>query len=237
MVKLVVDDRDVGLVGGGESCPGSVDQPRVGVELDPMYRGSPRARAWAAEDLGVEGARPSNASPPVSALTQEALARRLASSRSRSQACARSRLPPCRSCANGILQDYHVPTFGAGRSQRKYGASMRIATWNVNSVKQRVPRLLPWLDERRPDVVCLQETSLRTKNSSSCSATSSPTVTPPRFMAKRHGMGWRSCREWAWRKPCRVSPTGRPDGRRIRHVWRDSSGLGVRTELGSEHYE
>ena len=35
---------------------------------------------------------------------------------------------------------------------------MRIATWNVNSVKQRVPRLLPWLDERQPDVVCLQET-------------------------------------------------------------------------------
>jgi exodeoxyribonuclease-3 len=35
---------------------------------------------------------------------------------------------------------------------------MRIATWNVNSVKQRVSRLLPWLDERRPDVVCLQET-------------------------------------------------------------------------------
>jgi exodeoxyribonuclease III len=30
----------------------------------------------------------------------------------------------------------------------------------VNSVKQRVPRLLPWLDERRPDVVCLQETKL-----------------------------------------------------------------------------
>ncbi|HEX6712588.1 MAG TPA: exodeoxyribonuclease III [Thermoleophilaceae bacterium] len=37
---------------------------------------------------------------------------------------------------------------------------MRIATWNVNSVKQRVPRLLPWLDERKPDVVCLQETKL-----------------------------------------------------------------------------
>jgi exodeoxyribonuclease III len=36
--------------------------------------------------------------------------------------------------------------------------AVRIATWNVNSVKQRVPRLLPWLDERRPDVVCLQET-------------------------------------------------------------------------------
>ena len=37
---------------------------------------------------------------------------------------------------------------------------MRIATWNVNSVKQRLPRLLPWLDERNPDVVCLQETKL-----------------------------------------------------------------------------
>jgi len=37
---------------------------------------------------------------------------------------------------------------------------MRIATWNVNSVKQRLPRLLPWLDERRPDVACLQETKL-----------------------------------------------------------------------------
>ncbi|MCW2923305.1 MAG: Exodeoxyribonuclease Xth [Thermoleophilia bacterium] len=37
---------------------------------------------------------------------------------------------------------------------------MRIATWNVNSVKQRIPRLLPWLDERAPDVVCLQETKL-----------------------------------------------------------------------------
>lgn len=37
---------------------------------------------------------------------------------------------------------------------------MRVATWNVNSVKQRMPRLLPWLDQRSPDVVCLQETKL-----------------------------------------------------------------------------
>jgi exodeoxyribonuclease-3 len=37
---------------------------------------------------------------------------------------------------------------------------VRIATWNVNSVKQRAPRLLPWLDKRLPDVVCLQETKL-----------------------------------------------------------------------------
>ena len=39
-------------------------------------------------------------------------------------------------------------------------AEVRVATWNVNSVKQRIPRLLSWLDERRPDVVCLQETKL-----------------------------------------------------------------------------
>ncbi len=37
---------------------------------------------------------------------------------------------------------------------------MRVVTWNVNSVKQRVPRFLPWLDQRQPDVVCLQETKL-----------------------------------------------------------------------------
>jgi exodeoxyribonuclease-3 len=41
-----------------------------------------------------------------------------------------------------------------------YGRHVRVATWNVNSVKQRVPRLLPWLDERQPDIVCLQETKL-----------------------------------------------------------------------------
>ncbi|WP_447004695.1 exodeoxyribonuclease III [Saccharothrix isguenensis] len=37
---------------------------------------------------------------------------------------------------------------------------VRVVTWNVNSVKQRAPRFLPWLDQRQPDVVCLQETKL-----------------------------------------------------------------------------
>jgi exodeoxyribonuclease-3 len=37
---------------------------------------------------------------------------------------------------------------------------VRVATWNVNSLRQRLPRLLPWLEERQPDVVCLQETKL-----------------------------------------------------------------------------
>jgi exodeoxyribonuclease-3 len=35
---------------------------------------------------------------------------------------------------------------------------MRFATWNVNSVKARLPRLLDWLAGTAPDVVCLQET-------------------------------------------------------------------------------
>jgi len=35
---------------------------------------------------------------------------------------------------------------------------MRIATWNVNSVGARLPRLLEWLQDTAPDAVCLQET-------------------------------------------------------------------------------
>jgi exodeoxyribonuclease III len=34
---------------------------------------------------------------------------------------------------------------------------MRIATWNVNSVRQRMDSLQAWLTERQPDIVCLQE--------------------------------------------------------------------------------
>src|SRR3978361_21557 len=34
---------------------------------------------------------------------------------------------------------------------------MRIATWNVNSVRQRIEHLVSWLQECSPDIVCLQE--------------------------------------------------------------------------------
>ncbi len=34
---------------------------------------------------------------------------------------------------------------------------MRVATWNVNSVRLRVPNIVAWLAERGPDIVCLQE--------------------------------------------------------------------------------
>ena len=37
---------------------------------------------------------------------------------------------------------------------------MRIATWNVNSLKVRMPRVDEWLADARPDVLCMQETKL-----------------------------------------------------------------------------
>ena len=35
---------------------------------------------------------------------------------------------------------------------------MLVATWNVNSIKQRLDNLVVWLNARQPDIVCLQET-------------------------------------------------------------------------------
>ena len=37
---------------------------------------------------------------------------------------------------------------------------MRLATWNVNSLKVRLPQLLDWLPQAQPDVICLQELKL-----------------------------------------------------------------------------
>jgi exodeoxyribonuclease-3 len=37
---------------------------------------------------------------------------------------------------------------------------MKLATWNVNSLKVRLPQVLDWLGAHRPDVLCLQETKL-----------------------------------------------------------------------------
>ena len=35
--------------------------------------------------------------------------------------------------------------------------TLRIATWNVNSIKVRLPQLLEWLKRDRPDIILLQE--------------------------------------------------------------------------------
>jgi exodeoxyribonuclease-3 len=41
---------------------------------------------------------------------------------------------------------------------------MKIATWNVNSLKVRLPQVLDWLAVAQPDVLCLQETKLTDEN-------------------------------------------------------------------------
>ncbi|SEM95432.1 exodeoxyribonuclease III [Nitrosomonas marina] len=41
---------------------------------------------------------------------------------------------------------------------------MKLATWNVNSLKVRLPQVLDWLQKHQPDVLCLQETKLIDEN-------------------------------------------------------------------------
>ena len=41
---------------------------------------------------------------------------------------------------------------------------MKLATWNVNSLKVRLPQVLDWLASHQPDVLCLQETKLEDVN-------------------------------------------------------------------------
>jgi exodeoxyribonuclease-3 len=43
-------------------------------------------------------------------------------------------------------------------------SELKLATWNVNSLKIRLPQLLPWLQGCAPDVVCLQETKTEDAN-------------------------------------------------------------------------
>ena len=47
-----------------------------------------------------------------------------------------------------------------GRLTHEDSAVMRIATWNVNSLNARLPRVEEWIDYARPDVLCMQETKL-----------------------------------------------------------------------------
>lgn len=41
---------------------------------------------------------------------------------------------------------------------------MKLATWNVNSLKVRLPQVLAWLEQQQPDALCLQETKLEDHN-------------------------------------------------------------------------
>jgi exodeoxyribonuclease-3 len=78
---------------------------------------------------------------------------------------------------------------------------MRIATWNVNSMLARLPRVLDWLASTEPDVVCLQEIK--------CSATEFPT-------AELAGLGYDSAVHAAgrWNGVAVLSKIGLDDVRR-----------------------
>jgi exodeoxyribonuclease-3 len=42
--------------------------------------------------------------------------------------------------------------------------AMRVSTWNVNSLKVRLPHVLTWLEQQKPDVLCVQETKTEDVN-------------------------------------------------------------------------
>ena len=62
-------------------------------------------------------------------------------------------------------------------------SKVRIATWNVNSVLARLPRLVEWLEQASPDVVCLQETKV------GADAFPADEVKPLGYEVEHHGEG------------------------------------------------
>ena len=123
--------------------------------------------------------------------------------------------------------------------------AVRVATWNVNSVKQRVPRLLPWLDQRQPDVVCLQETKLADDAFTELLGDElAAAATRSRCTARRSGTGWRSCPGWGWTTSRSGSPAPRASRTRRRaRSPRPAAGSGVHSVYvpngrvpDSEHY-
>src|ERR1035441_4155481 len=64
-----------------------------------------------------------------------------------------------------------------------WDGGVRIATWNVNSVVARLPRLVGWLEQAAPDVVCLQETKV------GADAFPADAVAPLGYAVAHHGEG------------------------------------------------
>ena len=60
---------------------------------------------------------------------------------------------------------------------------MLLATWNVNSLTARLPRVLEFLDRHHPDVLCLQETKL------AADAFPAPVLEEAGYRAVHHGSG------------------------------------------------
>ncbi len=59
--------------------------------------------------------------------------------------------------ASGVETMLRVMRFASGGAAYQIRATMKVATWNVNSVVVRRARLGAWLTKHRPDVLCLQE--------------------------------------------------------------------------------
>jgi exodeoxyribonuclease-3 len=53
-----------------------------------------------------------------------------------------------------------IPTWNASLHHTHDCPPMRIASWNVNSVRTRLDQVLAWLETEQPDVLCLQETKV-----------------------------------------------------------------------------
>src|SRR5207244_1152495 len=78
---------------------------------------------------------------------------------------ARSSPKPTASRARpGASSSRAVPTYRARRASTsargRLASDMRIATWNVNSLKARLDKVVWWLDRAKPDVLLMQETKL-----------------------------------------------------------------------------
>src|SRR5689334_7635787 len=61
-----------------------------------------------------------------------------------------------RACSPGCMREGLSRARGADKSD----AVVRIATWNVNSLRARLEKLEWWLERARPEVMLLQETKL-----------------------------------------------------------------------------
>jgi len=108
---------------------------------------------------------------------------------------------------------------------------MRIATWNVNSLKVRLPKVEEWLAYARPDVLCMQETKL--------ADSAFPALA---FSA----LGYESahCGEGRWNGVAGFPVQTADEGDEARLLWATCGGVRVASvyvpngrSVGSEHYE
>src|SRR5580692_1102794 len=98
-------------------------------------------------------------------------------SREGDQAGRRTRRP-----AAGVTAPGRHPPPG-WRGSGWLDSGVRIATWNVNSVLARLPRLVEWLEQAGPDVACLQETKVAD------GAFPADAVAPLGYAVAHHGEG------------------------------------------------